>query len=101
MLTPSRAAVCVLAACRYATGILREEWSPASVLGMGELLKFCISLAAIAMRTSASEAPEGPIAERLSYLLRHSAKMAVPAVLYLIMNTLGLYAIACTEPEPP
>ena len=70
------------------------------MLGMGELLKFCISLAAIAMRTSASEAPEGPIGERLSYLLRHSAKMAVPAVLYLIMNTLGLYAIACTEPEP-
>ena len=45
------------------------------------------------MRTSASEAPEGPLGERLSYLLRHSAKMAVPAVLYLIMNTLGFVAL--------
>lgn len=78
---------------RYATGILREEWSMASVLGVGELIKFLVSLAAIRASTANSEAPEGPLSERVSFLLRHSGKMAVPAGLYLAMNMLGFVAL--------
>lgn len=78
---------------RYATGILKEDWSMASVLGAGEAIKFVVSLAAIGSSASASEAPEGPLSERTCYLLRHSAKMAVPAVLYLMMNMLGFVAL--------
>jgi hypothetical protein len=115
---------------RYATGILREEWSAASVLGIGELIKFVIALGCIGVWTSASEAPPGPLSERLGHLLRgalapspqgegetdvcrcvlksrglavrvrvrassraDSGKMAVPAFLYLVMNTLGFIAL--------
>ena len=78
---------------RYATGILKEDWSMASVLGAGELIKFCISLAAIRARDGASEAPPGPLPDRLRYLIRNSGKMAVPAVLYLAMNMLGFVSL--------
>lgn len=66
---------------RYATGILKEDWSMASVLGAGEAIKFVISLACIGAWDSASEAPAGPLTSRLPYLLAHSGKMAVPAFL--------------------
>ena len=39
--------------------------------------------------SSASEAPAGPLSQRLPYLLMPSGKMAVPAFLYLALNTLG------------
>ena len=40
---------------RYATGVLKEGWSSASVLGVGEALKFAISLAMMAAKEEGSE----------------------------------------------
>ena len=78
---------------RYSTGILKEQWSAPSVLGMGELIKFVISLSAISGWASTSEAPAGTLAERVGWLLANSLKMAVPAFLYLTMNFLGFVAL--------
>lgn len=78
---------------RYSTGILKEPWSAASVLGAGEALKFSVSLAAIGAWQGTSEAPASSVRERLSFLVLHSAKMSVPAVIYLVMNFLGFVAL--------
>ncbi len=78
---------------RYATGILREDWGFASVLGVGEMIKFGIALVAISKLDGASEAPEGPLPGRLKYLIETSRKMAVPAFIYLTMNFLGFYSL--------
>ena len=43
---------------RYATGVLKEGWSSASVLGVGEALKFGISLAMMAAKEDGSESPK-------------------------------------------
>ena len=43
---------------RYATGVLKEGWSSASVLGVGEALKFAISLAMMAAKEEGSESPK-------------------------------------------
>lgn len=77
---------------RYSTGILREEWSAASVLGAGELLKACISIGVIAL-SGATDAPPGQLLAQLQWLMRRSLKMAVPAVLYLAMNMLGFVSL--------
>jgi len=78
---------------RYSTGILKEDWSAASVLGMGELIKFVVSLVSVGTWAGASEAPDGPVLTRLAYLVRNSGKMAVPAFIYLAMNMLGLVSL--------
>jgi len=79
---------------RYATGILHEPWGAASVLGAGEVIKFCLSLVMIMGDPANSEAPrELPIGARLRFLLTNSAKMAVPACMYLIMNMLGFVSL--------
>ena len=65
----------------------------ASVLGIGEAIKFVIALGCIGMWSSASEAPAGPFTSRLIYLISHSGKMAVPAFLYLAMNMLGFVSL--------
>ena len=38
-------------------------------------------------------APEGPLPDRLKWLIANSAKMAVPAGVYLAMNMLGFVAL--------
>ena len=43
---------------RYATGVLKEGWSSASVLGVGEALKFTISLGMMAANEEGSESPK-------------------------------------------
>ena len=43
---------------RYATGVLKEGWSSASVLGVGEALKFAISLGMMAANEEGSESPK-------------------------------------------
>ena len=78
---------------RYSTGILKEGWGASSVLGVGELIKFAISLFKIASAKEASEAPEGPLPDRLKWLIANSAKMAVPAGVYLAMNMLGFVSL--------
>lgn len=99
-----RRAFCVLFLClqysayallrRYATGILHEPWTAQSVLGVGEFLKFGISLAMIASGPAYTEAPTDlNLSGRLHWLLMHSAKMAVPALMYLTMNMLGFISL--------
>ncbi|KAL1523077.1 hypothetical protein AB1Y20_018037 [Prymnesium parvum] len=78
---------------RYAAGILHEEWSFASVLGVGEVIKFGISLTVIARTRDASEAPPGTLQDRTKWLLLNSGKMAVPAAIYLAMNMLGFVSL--------
>lgn len=78
---------------RYSTGMLKEPWSPASVLGMGEIIKFTVSATMISQSRGASEAPPGALPIRLRWLIRNSAKMAVPAFLYLAMNFLGFVSL--------
>ena len=57
--------------------------------GVGEALKFAISLGMMAANEEGSESPKGPLLTRLSWLLSNSVKMAVPAGIYLAMNMLG------------
>lgn len=78
---------------RYATGILHEEWSLASVLGAAEMIKFAVSSTAVGTWTGASEAPPGALAGRIRWLVLNSEKMAVPAFLYLTMNMLGFVSL--------
>ena len=98
-ITPHRRLLCVLFLClqystyallrRFATGILHEDWSFSSVLGVGEMMKFTLSLSMIAREPEASKSPQGPLRKRVYYLILNSGKMAVPAGLYLAMNMLG------------
>ena len=51
-----------------------------------------------------SDVPSGSAGSKYFFLLRHSQKMMVPAVVYLVMNILGFVALgnidAATNPNP-
>lgn len=80
----------------YSRGTLKESYSASSALLAMELAKLALS----GWKLHYSDAPSDvrrdlPIHQKWLHLLhpRHSAKMAVPALIYLLMNLLSFYAL--------
>ena len=91
---------------RYSTGILKEGWGASSVLGVGELIKFAISLFKIASAKEASEAPEGPLPDdgdssevSLSKELRHGDCIVLGKRSMLYVVSYGEYIEAWRKGE--
>jgi len=79
---------------RYSRGTLHETYSTSSVLLAMEIAKLILSAERIVNCGLPSDVPEGNPVSKYFFLLRHSSKMAVPAIIYLIMNTLGFVALS-------
>ncbi len=78
---------------RYSRGHLRETYSTSSVLMVMEASKMLLSMGMIVYAGAPSDVPSGSAVSKYFYLLRHSQKMMVPAVVYLVMNILGFVAL--------
>ena len=74
---------------RYSRGHLRETYSTSSVLMVMEASKMVLSMGMIVYAGAPSDVPSGSARYKYYFLLRHSQKMMVPAVVYLVMNILG------------
>jgi len=78
---------------RYSLYSLHEHYSKSSVLLAMELAKLLLSAERIVNCGLPSDVPEGTPVSKYCFLLRNSHKMAVPAVIYLVMNILGFVAL--------
>lgn len=78
---------------RYSRGHLREAYSASSALFVMEAAKLGLSAVMLLRSKEASDVPEGPALGKYAHLLARSAKMAVPALIYLVMNLLGFVAL--------
>mmetsp|Transcript_58130 Transcript_58130/g.142612 ORF Transcript_58130/g.142612 Transcript_58130/m.142612 type:complete len:346 (+) Transcript_58130:176-1213(+) len=78
---------------RYSQGVLKENNIPSTILLVGEFMKFAVSLAIMSGDPKASGSPIGPLGERLSWLIRTSLPMAVPAGVYCAMNLLSFVSL--------
>jgi UDP-sugar transporter A1/2/3 len=78
---------------RYSRGFLQEKYSTSSALLMMELTKLLFSAVMLLRSGDPSDVPAGSAVSKWCFLLRHSAKMTVPAVIYLVMNILGFMAL--------
>lgn len=78
---------------RYSRGHLRETYSTSSVLMVMEASKMVLSMGMIVYAGAPSDVPSGSAGSKYFFLLRHSQKMMVPAVVYLVMNILGFVAL--------
>jgi len=58
-----------------------------------ELVKMVLSMLMIVYAGAPSDVPEGGACSKYTFLIRHSQKMVVPAVIYLVMNILGFVAL--------
>ena len=72
---------------------LQEKYSTWSALLMMELTKLLFSAVMLLRSGDPSDVPAGSAVSKWCFLLRHSAKMTVPAVIYLVMNILGFMAL--------
>ena len=79
---------------RYSRGYLHECYSASSALFVMEMAKLLLSAVYVCTSDAPSDVPSGTPLSKYLHLLRHSAKMAVPAVIYLIMNLLGFLSLA-------
>ena len=79
---------------RYSRGFLREAYSASSALFVMEMVKLVISAVQVVVSDAPSDVPDGSPLVKYLHLIRHSAKMAVPAVIYLVMNILGFLSLA-------
>mmetsp|Transcript_5566 Transcript_5566/g.12146 ORF Transcript_5566/g.12146 Transcript_5566/m.12146 type:complete len:407 (+) Transcript_5566:164-1384(+) len=79
---------------RYSRGQLKETYSSSTALLVMELVKLALSARMLLVSSEPSDVPSGASWSKYMHLLRHSAKMAVPAVIYLIMNVLSFFALA-------
>ncbi len=84
---------------RYQSGVLHEASSAQSILAVGELIKLAFSILMV-MRDAAAakslDVPLAPASRCLSTSVRlasTSAKMAVPALIFLTMNLLSFVAL--------
>ena len=78
---------------RYSRGSLKETYSTSSVLLAMELAKMFVSIVQIKVSGDPTDVPEGTLPSKLVYLLSYSLTMAVPAIIYLVMNLLGFVAL--------
>ena len=79
---------------RYSRGYLRETYSASSALFVSETAKLLLSAVYVCTSDAPSDVPAGSPLSKYAHLIRHSLKMAVPAVIYLIMNLLGFLSLA-------
>ncbi|CAN0595035.1 unnamed protein product, partial [Laminaria digitata] len=73
-------------------GVLGETWSKSSVLMMGEVIKLVFSMFMTLADTGASSA-DGTGGAKLWWLVRASPPMAVPAVVFWLMNLLSYVSL--------
>ena len=78
---------------RYSRGHLQEKYSTSSALLAMELVKLLLSMHQVICGGHPSDVPEGSALSKFGYLIGHSWKMLVPAVIYLVMNILGFLAL--------
>uniref|UniRef100_A0A7S0IMW4 EamA domain-containing protein n=1 Tax=Calcidiscus leptoporus TaxID=127549 RepID=A0A7S0IMW4_9EUKA len=78
---------------RYSRGSLREKYSSSSVLLVMEIAKFLLSAVQIVVSDEQSDVPSGTAFSKYIFLIRHGLVMAVPAIIYLVMNFLGFIAL--------
>ena len=79
---------------RYSRGYLQEKYSASSALLVSETAKLLLSAVYVCTSDAPSDVPAGSPLSKYAHLIRHSLKMAVPAVIYLIMNLLGFLSLA-------
>lgn len=78
---------------RYSRGHLKENYSTSSALLTMELAKLVLSMFQVAYGGHESDVPAGGPVSKFFFLIAHSWKMMVPAVIYLVMNILGFIAL--------
>jgi len=78
---------------RYSRGHLKESYSTSSALLAMELVKLALSAFQVVFSGSASDVPSGSAISKYLFLISHSWKMMVPAIVYLVMNILGFVAL--------
>jgi drug/metabolite transporter (DMT)-like permease len=79
---------------RYSRHTMHETYSTSSVLLAMEAAKLLLSAERLVNCGLPSDVPDGTAISKYCFLIRTSHKMAVPAVIYLIMNILGFVALA-------
>ena len=79
---------------RYSRGYLQEKYSASSALFVSETAKLLLSAVYVCTSDAPSDVPAGSPLSKYAHLIRRSLKMAVPAVIYLIMNLLGFLSLA-------
>jgi UDP-sugar transporter A1/2/3 len=75
---------------RYATGVLKLQFNKNSVLMMNELIKMLFS---VVMTLTIFNDGRRHGLTKIVFILRKSLKMAVPAVIYLIVNLISYPAL--------
>lgn len=78
---------------RYSRGHLKEKYSTSSALLLMEVAKLFVSMVMVVWGGQPSDVPAGGACSKFCYLISHSWKMMVPAVIYLVMNILGFMAL--------
>lgn len=81
-----------LVVLHYSVGVLEEKYTSSSVLMMGEVIKLVFSIAMTLLDSSASSA-QGTGLVKLWWLLQASLPMAVPAVIFWVMNLLSYVSL--------
>eukprot|EP00752_Nemacystus_decipiens_P004888 g4448.t1 len=77
---------------RYCVGVLNETWSSSSVLMVGEVIKLVFSVF-MTLADTGSTSAEGRGVRKLCWLVRASAPMSVPAVVFFAMNLLSYVSL--------
>lgn len=82
---------------RYSRGPLHETYSTSSALLAMELAKLLLSAERVINCGLPSDVPDGSVLSKYCFLLKTSAKMTVPAIIYLIMNMLGFLSLSYVD----
>eukprot|EP00903_Cladosiphon_okamuranus_P010823 g10224.t1 len=78
---------------RYSVGVLGETWSSSSVLMVGEVIKLVFSVFMTTLIDTGSTSAEGTGVNKLCWLVKASAPMSIPAVVFFIMNLLSYVSL--------
>ncbi|KAG8468507.1 hypothetical protein KFE25_013590 [Diacronema lutheri] len=79
---------------RYAGAIRHSQASTPSILALQEVFKLAASSYVLATDPATVRAADEHPRGRAAFVFQHSAKMLLPAVIYLVMNILGFVALA-------
>lgn len=78
---------------RYSVGVLKETYSASSVLLVGEIMKL-IWAAVVTVNDSSETSAQGTGVSKLTWLVRNSLAMLVPAGVYLAQNVLSYISLS-------
>eukprot|EP00747_Dinoflagellata_sp_TGD_P206555 gnl/TRDRNA2_/TRDRNA2_80251_c0_seq1.p1 gnl/TRDRNA2_/TRDRNA2_80251_c0~~gnl/TRDRNA2_/TRDRNA2_80251_c0_seq1.p1 ORF type:complete len:385 (-),score=82.84 gnl/TRDRNA2_/TRDRNA2_80251_c0_seq1:196-1350(-) len=78
---------------RYSRGILQETYSSSSVLAVSELVKFVVSAMLVEIPDAARGKVSGAGLSTIVHVIKEGQAMAVPALVYLLMNVLSFMAL--------